>query len=120
MWCRSHRGVPLVTDFVLRVRVKRRRERIQAAMETSCRGCRERRETAKPAALPRWQVISLDEEARLVRPSVLRSEAAVRREVHPEAPAVHGAPANQAGKCFSASRCLKPGEGTASGEAEFN
>jgi hypothetical protein len=76
-------------------------------MGTSCRGCRERRETAKAAAPPRLQAIWPDEEARLGRLSVLRSEAAVRREVHPEAPAVHDAPANQAGKCFHASRCLQ-------------
>jgi hypothetical protein len=76
-------------------------------MGTSCLGCREGRETAKPAALPRWQVIWPDEEARLCRLSVLRSEAAVRCEVHPEAPAVHDAPANQAGNRFDASRCLQ-------------
>ena len=61
-----------------------------------------------PAALPRWRVIWPDEEARLGGLSVLRSEAAVRREVHPEASAVRDAPANQAGKCFHASRCLQP------------
>jgi hypothetical protein len=77
-------------------------------MGTSCQGCRERKETAKPAAPPRWQVIWPGEEARTGRLSVFRFEAAVRREVHPEAPAVRGAPANQAGKCFSARRCLQP------------
>jgi hypothetical protein len=43
-----------------------------------------------------WLCIWPDEEARPGRPSVLRYEAAAGCEVHPEAPAVHDAPANQA------------------------
>jgi hypothetical protein len=78
------------------------------AMQTSCQGCRERRETVKPVALHHWQIIWPDEEAGPGRPSVLRYEAAVGREVHPEAPAVHDAPAYQAGKYFNAGRCLQP------------
>jgi len=50
-------------------------------MGTSCRGSRELREAAKPAALPQSQAVWQDE----VRPgknSILRTEAAVGHEVH--------------------------------------
>jgi len=89
-------------------------------MGTGRRGCRERRETAKPVALSHQRAISPSDEATPGRIPVLCFEAAAGREVHPEAPTVHDAPANQAGKCLSAAAASNPGEGTAAGEAEFD